>query len=125
MVRMQHCTQLWPCFWTVGEAVSPCIRLLCLAKLVHGMQIANMLVAAKTDDVCILDVSNRCSFTEHMVLATARSHRHIQAAASAVAYQVSPHRHSSAMHILCSMMVCVCMMGQAWQLYLASGWRHQ
>jgi len=52
------------------------------------MQIANMLVAAKADDVCILDVSNQCSFTEHMVLATGRSHRHIQAAASAVAYQV-------------------------------------
>ena len=53
------------------------------------VQIANMLVAAKADDVCILDVSSQCSFTEHMVLATGRSHRHIQAAASAVAYQVS------------------------------------
>ena len=53
------------------------------------MQIANMLVAAKADDVCILDVSSQCSFTEHMVLATGRSHRHIQAAAAAVAYQVS------------------------------------
>ena len=48
-----------------------------------------MLVAAKADDVCILDVSSQCSFTEHMVLATGRSHRHIQAAAAAVAYQVS------------------------------------
>lgn len=54
-----------------------------------AMQIANMLVAAKADDVCILDVSSQCSFTEHMVLATGRSHRHIQAAAAAVAYQVS------------------------------------
>ena len=53
------------------------------------MQIARMLVAAKSDDVCILDVSSQCSFTEHMVLATGRSHRHIQAAAAAVAYQVS------------------------------------
>lgn len=53
------------------------------------MQIANMLVAAKADDVCMLDVSSQCSFTEHMVLATGRSHRHIQAAAAAVAYQVS------------------------------------
>lgn len=64
---------------------------MCCAKLLHGMQIANMLVAAKADDVCILDVSNQCSFTEHMVLATGRSHRHIQAAASAVAYQVCTH----------------------------------
>lgn len=47
-----------------------------------------MLVAAKADDVCILDVSDQCSFTEHMVLATGRSHRHIQAAAAAVAHQV-------------------------------------
>lgn len=54
-----------------------------------ALQIANMLVAAKADDVCILDVSSQCSFTEHMVLATGRSHRHIQAAAAAVAYQVS------------------------------------
>lgn len=59
------------------------------AKIASPMEIANMLVAAKTDDVCILDVSNQCSFTEHMVLATGRSHRHIQAAASAVAYQMS------------------------------------
>ncbi|KAL0033504.1 hypothetical protein WJX77_012578 [Trebouxia sp. C0004] len=59
------------------------------AKIASPMEIAKMLVAAKTDDVCILDVSNQCSFTEHMVLATGRSHRHIQAAASAVAYQMS------------------------------------
>ncbi|KAA6414358.1 MAG: Iojap- mitochondrial-like [Trebouxia sp. A1-2] len=59
------------------------------AKIASPMEIANMLVAAKTDDVCILDVSNQCSFTEHMVLATGRSHRHIQAAASAIAYQMS------------------------------------
>ena len=53
-----------------------------------ALQVADMLVAAKTDDVCILDVSTLCSFTEHMVLATGRSHRHIQAAAQAVAHQV-------------------------------------
>lgn len=48
-----------------------------------------MLVAAKADKVCILDVASLCNFTEHMVLATGRSHRHIQAAAQAVAHQVS------------------------------------
>lgn len=63
-----------------------------------GLQIANMLVAAKADDVCILDVSSQCSFTEHMVLATGRSHRHIQAAAAAVAYQVGLDKATS--HVL-------------------------
>ena len=29
------------------------------------------------------------------------------------------------MHTVCSMMVCACMMAQAWQLYLALHWRHQ
>ena len=56
-----------------------------------ALQIADMLVAAKADDVCILDVSSLCGFTEHMVLATGRSHRHIQAAAHAVAHQVCQH----------------------------------
>ena len=47
-----------------------------------------MLMAAKADDVVVLDVAELCNFTEHMVLATGRSHRHIQAAAQAVAHQV-------------------------------------
>lgn len=68
-----------------------------------AVQIANMLVAAKADDVCILDVSSQCSFTEHMVLATGRSHRHIQAAAAAVAYQVSL---LSMFHITCCSHLC-------------------
>ncbi|KAL3142889.1 hypothetical protein ABBQ38_003177 [Trebouxia sp. C0009 RCD-2024] len=59
------------------------------AKIANPLEIANMLVAAKADDVCILDVASQCSFTEHMVLATGRSHRHIQAAAAAVAYQMT------------------------------------
>ncbi len=93
---MQHCIQLCSCFWTGSELLALVSGRCCVwhGKLLHGMQIANMLVAAKTDDVCILDVSNQCSFTEHMVLATGRSHRHIQAAASAVAYQVRAYIYS-------------------------------
>ena len=73
------------------EQISPaCVYLITSVIVISAaVQIANMLVAAKADDVCILDVSSQCSFTEHMVLATGRSHRHIQAAAAAVAYQVS------------------------------------
>ena len=65
-----------------------------IARVLHtcpdflALQVADMLVAAKTDDVCILDVSTLCSFTEHMVLANSRPPRHNHAAAQAVANQV-------------------------------------
>ncbi len=48
-----------------------------------------MLVNAKTDDVQLLDVRQYCSFADFMVLATARSHRHVVTAARAIAYQVT------------------------------------
>ena len=51
-------------------------------------QVAQMLVNAKADDVQLLDVRQHCSFADFMVLATARSHRHVVTAARAIAYQV-------------------------------------
>ena len=53
------------------------------------MQVAQMLVSAKLDDVQLMDVRQHCSFADFMVLATARSHRHVITAARAVAYQVN------------------------------------
>ncbi|KAK9829304.1 hypothetical protein WJX72_005037 [[Myrmecia] bisecta] len=58
------------------------------ATIFQPDEVASMLAAAHTDDVCILDVRGACDFTDYMVLATGRSHQHIHAAASAVLYQL-------------------------------------
>ncbi|KAK9821022.1 hypothetical protein WJX74_002251 [Apatococcus lobatus] len=59
-------------------------------------QVAQMLVGAKLDDVQLMDVRQHCSFADFMVLATARSHRHVITAARAVAYQLSCHHEDGA-----------------------------
>lgn len=58
------------------------------AEALDAVQVAQMLVGAKLDDVQLMDVRQHCSFADFMVLATARSHRHVITAARAVAYQV-------------------------------------
>lgn len=52
------------------------------------MQVAQWLVDAKANNVIIIDVQTVCSFAEHLVLATGRSHRHVFTAASGVRWQV-------------------------------------
>ena len=54
-----------------------------------AMQVAQILIDAKTDDVVVLDVRQQnCGFTDEMVIATARSKLHCQSAAQAVMYKV-------------------------------------
>ena len=51
-------------------------------------QVAQMLEDAKCDDVSCFDLRQACEFADYFVVATARSHRHVFTAASAVIYQV-------------------------------------
>jgi Ribosomal silencing factor during starvation len=53
-----------------------------------GAQVAQILHDAKTQDVVILDIRNRSVLADFFVVATARSHRHVFAAAHAVKYEV-------------------------------------
>ena len=58
------------------------------ADVITPGEVAGFLAEAKTDDICVLDVRQQCNFTDYMILATGRSHRHINAAARGLAYQV-------------------------------------
>jgi ribosome silencing factor RsfS/YbeB/iojap len=57
--------------------------------LASADEVAAILSAAACDDVRAVDASARCTFTDHMVFATARSQRHAAMAAEAVAHTLS------------------------------------
>ena len=61
-------------------------------RLVHDVGVAWTAAGDVMQDLVSLSASIlacRCNWTDHMVIASGRSAQHIQAAAAAVAYQVS------------------------------------
>jgi ribosome-associated protein len=50
--------------------------------------VARVLIDAHGEDIAIMDVRGRCSFTDHMVVASARSTQHARAMAAAVLHEV-------------------------------------
>lgn len=69
--------------------------------LASPAEVESILSAAACDDVRTVDASGRCTFTDHMVFATARSQRHAAMAAEAVAHTLSQkqqtHDHKPAL----------------------------
>ena len=53
-----------------------------------GLQVAEWLSEARTDDVRVLDVRGLCPFADHLVLASGRSNQHVHAASSGLCWQV-------------------------------------
>jgi len=62
------------------------------ARIVDVNDVAKMLVAAHAEDVAILHVGTRCTWTDFMVIATARSEPHLAALAGAAAHFFSQAR---------------------------------
>ena len=57
-------------------------------QVFQPQEVANLLLEARGDDVCIIDVRHRCPFTDYMVLATARSQRLVHMLAAAVLHEL-------------------------------------
>ena len=54
----------------------------------HPAQVADLLIAARADDVAIIDVRERCDVAQYFVLATARSPALAYSAAHAIVHEL-------------------------------------
>lgn len=66
------------------------------ARLFTPQQVVALLQEARAENIAVVDVTGRCAWAEHFVIATGRSLRHVHAVGQAVLFQAKQKRQEVA-----------------------------